>query len=41
MTNIQVQTYLDERVPKTTITSEVSSDNDIERTINDDYDDDV
>ena len=38
MTNMQVQMYLDERILKTTITSEVSFNNDIEVTTNDDDD---
>ena len=38
MTNMRVQRYFDERILKTTITTEVSSDNDIEVTTNDDDD---
>ena len=36
MTNMQVQRYLDERILKTTLTSEISSNDDIEVTIIDD-----
>ena len=37
MTNMQVQRYLDERMLKITLTSEISSNDDIEvRTIDDD-----
>ena len=35
MTNMRVQRYLDERILKTTMISEVSSNNDIEATTND------
>ena len=38
MTNIRVQRYVDERILKTTVTTKVSSDNDIEVTTNDDDD---